>query len=64
MAHASAEWHPVHGGWGEDRRCSMTYVALSSYSSLKRGINHSREIPNGGMQDAFLSERTLCIRVD
>src|SRR5216683_3096356 len=37
---------------------------LSSYSDLKRGINHSSGIPNGGMQDAFLSERTLCIYVD
>jgi hypothetical protein len=35
-----------------------------SYSGLKRGINHSSEIPNGGMQDAFLSKRTLCIHVD
>jgi hypothetical protein len=35
-----------------------------SYSNLKRGINHSSEIPNGGMQDAFLSERTLCIHID
>jgi hypothetical protein len=35
-----------------------------SYSNLKRGINHSSEIPNGGMQDAFLLERTLCIHID
>ena len=35
-----------------------------SYSNLKHGINHSSEISNGGMQDAFLSERILCIHID
>jgi hypothetical protein len=35
-----------------------------SYSDLKRGINHNSKVPNGSMQDAFLSERTLCIHAD
>jgi hypothetical protein len=36
----------------------------TSYSDLKRGINHRSEMPHGGMPDAFLSERTLCIHAD
>ena len=68
------DWYQwvVYGGsvvltWEEGTKVLTSLLQKrlpTSYSDLKRGINHRSEIPNGGMQDAFLSERTLCIHAD